>query len=50
MTIKDKAKAFLAFQKLGDPRCKMLLMMLSVATGVPEHECQARIEKLAEVE
>ncbi len=42
-----KALYFLDAWEKSDPRCKLLLMMLSISTGLPEAECLSRIRFLA---
>lgn len=47
MTNQEKARVFISAKNNNDPRCKMLLMMLSLATGISEEQCLARIYFLA---
>lgn len=46
-TIQEKARQFLSAQALGDERCFIVLMMLTVKTRISPTECQQRIEQLA---
>lgn len=48
MDVRMKALIFLGANEHNDPRCKVLLMMLSIAVGLPEAECLLRIQALAE--
>lgn len=50
MTAQEKAKVFVTFRSVSDPRCNMLIMMLALACRISESECFARIEKLAQGE
>jgi hypothetical protein len=45
--LKIMAMQFLQYQVNFDDRCKMLLMMLSYSTGVPQHLCLEKIKALA---
>ncbi len=45
--IKARAVEFMNYRRAGDHRCALMLMMLSIATGVSQEECVARIARLA---
>lgn len=46
-TIQEKARHFLAAKAEGDERCFIVLMMLTVKTGLHPDESMRRIEQLA---
>lgn len=46
--IKQKAIKFKEYVDASDPRVSLMLMMLSLATGVSSDECIRRIELLAQ--
>ncbi len=48
MNLQEKATFFMDALKVGDPRCQMLLMMLTISFGISEQECIERIKQLAD--
>lgn len=47
MTIKEKAIFALKSRDAQDPRCGVLLMMLSISCRISSDECERKIEELA---
>jgi len=45
--IKNRAKSFIEFSESGDPRCELLLMMLSISFGMSQEDCINKIKVLA---